>query len=109
MSSLVQSATAAVLALTCLAIGLDPLVEVFGYLAGVATIGMVMLMLLPLTTLSVLVFFRRHPGRAARRWTTLIVPVLAVLALSVAAWLVLSTFTLVTSAEPPRLCPFCRS
>lgn len=97
VSSLVQSATAAVIAVVCLAIGLDPLVEVFGYLAGVATIGMVMMLLL--TTLGVIVFFRRHPERAARRWTTLVVPVLAMLALSAAAWLVLTNFTLVTSGS----------
>ncbi|MBO1901344.1 APC family permease [Leucobacter weissii] len=96
-SSFVQSLTAAVLVLIFVVIGLDPLVEVFGYMAGVATVGMVLMMLL--TTIAVVVFFSRHPNLRRNPWTTLVLPSAAILALTAAAWLVLANFTMVTGGS----------
>ncbi|WP_449279349.1 APC family permease [Leucobacter sp. GX0328] len=96
-SSFVQSITATVLVIVFLLIGLDPLVEVFGYMAGVATVGMVTMMLL--TTLAVIAFFAKNPAVRRNVWTTLVIPGAAVVALGIAAWLVLSNFTLVTSGS----------
>lgn len=96
-SSLVQSVTAMILVIIFVIIGLDPLVEVFGYMAGVATIGMVSMMLL--TTLAVVFFFSRNRSVRKNNWTTLVVPSIAILALAVAAWLVLSNFTMITSGS----------
>lgn len=96
-SSFVQSITAAVLVLVFLVIGLDPLVQVFGFMAGVATVGMVTMMLL--TTLAVIVFFAKNPSIRRNLWTTIVIPSAAVLALGISAWLVLSNFTLVTSGS----------
>lgn len=96
-SSIVQSITALVIVAVFVVIGLDPLVQVFGYMAGVATVGMVMMMLL--TTVAVVVFFLRHPRLRKNVWTATVVPIIAVLALGVSAWLVLSNFTMVTSGS----------
>ena len=96
-SSVVQSITAAILVGIFVVIGLDPLVQVFGFMAGVATVGMVTMMLL--TTIAVVVFFSRNPRFRGNPVRTLVIPALAVLALAVAAWLVLSNFTMVTSGS----------
>ncbi|MFD5601241.1 APC family permease [Leucobacter sp. NPDC058333] len=96
-SSFVQSITALVIVVIFVVIGLDPLVQVFGFMAGVATIGMVMMMLL--TTAAVVVFFLRNPRLRKNVWTGTIVPIIAVFALGVSTWLVLSNFTMVTSGS----------
>ncbi len=96
-SSLVQSGTAlAVLAVFAL-FGVDPLVGVFGSMAGVATVGMTILMFT--TSLAVIVYFARNPEHRQRRtWRTLVFPALACVGLIGAMVLVLSNFTLVTSS-----------
>ncbi|ULN36656.1 APC family permease [Mycolicibacterium smegmatis] len=98
VSSLVQTATAAVIVAILAALGIDPLVGVFGSMAGVATVGMVLLMLT--TSVAVLVFFARHADLASGRvWQTRIAPVLACLGLVGALLLVLTNFTLVTGGS----------
>ena len=95
-SSLVQTATAAIIVGVLALLGIDPLVGVFGSMAGVATVGMVLLMLT--TSIAVLVFFLRNRDRGGL-WATRIAPVLAVLGLLASLWLVLSNFTLVTGGS----------
>ena len=97
-SSLVQTATAAVIVGVLAILGIDPLVGVFGSMAGVATVGMVMLMLT--TSIAVLTFFLRNRDRVANRlWATRIAPALAVAGLLGSLWLVLSNFTSVTGGS----------
>ena len=97
-SSLVQTATAASIVAVLAILGIDPLVGVFGSMAGVATVGMVLLMLT--TSVAVLVFFLRNRELATgQSWTTRIAPALAVLGLLGSLWLVLSNFTLVTGGS----------
>ena len=57
LSSLVQTGTALVFMATFAVAGLDPVAEVFTWLAGVATLGVLVLMVL--TCLAVLVYFAR--------------------------------------------------
>ncbi|MBB3810240.1 APC family permease [Pseudochelatococcus contaminans] len=97
-SSLVQSATAAVIIAIFALLQLDPLVEVFGSMAGVATLGMIILMLT--TSLSVLGFFRERPDLVKGRvWQTRIAPTLASIGLAGCLWLVISNFTLITGGS----------
>ncbi|BCI80625.1 amino acid transporter [Mycolicibacterium sp. TY66] len=97
-SSLVQTATAAMIVAVLAILGIDPLVGVFGSMAGVATVGMVLLMLT--TSVAVLVFFLRNRELGMDGlWTTRIAPALAVLGLLGSLWLVLSNFTLVTGGS----------
>jgi amino acid transporter len=97
-SSVVQTVTAALIVLVLAVFGVDPLVGVFGSMAGVATVGMVILMLT--TSVAVLVYFMRRRDDAGKRlWQTRIAPALACLGLLASMWLVLSNFTLVTGGS----------
>jgi amino acid transporter len=97
-SSLVQTVTAGVIVAILAILGIDPLGGVFGSMAGVATVGMVLLMLT--TSVAVLVYFMRHREHAdGRVWKTRIAPALVCLGLLACLWLVLSNFTLVTGGS----------
>ncbi|WP_123029375.1 APC family permease [Mycolicibacterium stellerae] len=97
-SSVVQTITAATIVFLLAVFGVDPLVGVFGSMAGVATVGMVLLMLT--TSIAVLVYFIRHREHAGGRiWQTGIAPALACAGLLASLWLVLSNFTLVTGGS----------
>ncbi|MFS0901216.1 APC family permease [Mycolicibacterium litorale] len=97
-SSIVQTVTAAVIVGVLAALGVDPLVGVFGSMAGVATVGMVLLTLT--TSVAVLVYFARNREHAGGRlWQTRIAPALACVGLLGSLWLVLSNFTLVTGGS----------
>jgi amino acid transporter len=97
-SSVVQTVTAALIVVIFAVCRVDPLVGVFGSMAGVATVGMVILMLT--TSVAVLVYFVRHRGQARGRiWQTGIAPALACVGLLASLWLVLSNFTLVTGGS----------
>lgn len=97
-SSLVQTLTALVILGVFALFQVDPLVGVFGSMAGVATVGMMILLLS--TTLAVIVFFAKNQDLSrGRPWTTRIIPCVAVVGLLVSLWLVLSNFTLVTSGS----------
>jgi amino acid transporter len=96
-SSVVQTITAAVVLLILVLLGLDPLVGVFGSMAGVATVGMVLLMLL--TSIAVFVFFARNTDLRTSTFKTRVSPIIAVLGLVGSMWLVLSNFTLVTGGS----------
>lgn len=97
-ASVVQTVTAAIVLLALVLVGLDPLVGVFGSMAGVSTVGMVLLM--TVTSIAALVYFSRHPEAARGRvLPTRVAPAVAVLGLLVCAWLVISNFTLVTGGS----------
>ncbi|SFB49545.1 amino acid/polyamine/organocation transporter, APC superfamily [Amycolatopsis marina] len=98
ISSLVQTVTAALILCLFAVLDLDPLVGVFGSMAGVATMGMVLLMLS--TSLAVIFFFtRRSDLREGHLWSTRVTPVLACLGLLLSLYLVVSNFTLVTGGS----------
>jgi amino acid transporter len=96
-SSVVQTVTAAIIVGILAVLGIDPLVGVFGSMAGVATVGMVILMLT--TSIAVLAFFLRNRDRVSGVFQTRIAPAVAVLGLLGSLWLVLSNFTLVTGGS----------
>ena len=90
VASLVQTVTAGLLMAICAVAGLDPVLEVFTWLAGIATVGIVALMLL--TCLAVLVFFRRL--RDPRAWQTLIAPALGLIGLAGCLYLLVENLPL---------------
>jgi len=97
-SSHVQSVTAALLIALCAVLGLEPLVQVFSTFAGIATLGIVLLM--GLTSTAVLVFFARRPaGEGGSALTTRVAPVLALVGLLATLWLVVSNFPLVVAGS----------
>ncbi|WP_342660352.1 Putrescine importer PuuP [Rhodococcus ruber] len=73
VASVVQTVSALVLVVASAVGGLDPVTEVFAWFAGVASVGVLALM--ALTSIAVLVFFRRSRADT-RPWPTLIAPAL---------------------------------
>lgn len=71
IASLSQSITAAVVLAIFVLFGLDPIAQIFTWLVGIATIGVMLLMVC--TCVAIIVFFRRNDVDQ-RRWNTLIAP-----------------------------------
>jgi amino acid transporter len=76
--------------------GKDPVLTLFSWFSGVAVLAMMLLYLL--TSVSVVVFFRRE-RLDARPWNTLIAPVLGALGIAGAIWLILANFTTLIGGE----------
>lgn len=89
-SSLVQSITAGVLTLLFGLLHMDPIVQVLSWFAGVSTLGVVILM--ALTCIAVLVYFRRVPLKHGL-WRTVIAPVLGLIGLVISVALIVGNFT----------------
>lgn len=88
--SLVQTTTAAGLIVLFALLGLDPLVQVFGWFAGVATLGALLLMFI--TSIAAIVFFRRGGSRGLGRWRTLIAPAIGGLGLAALTAVLVANF-----------------
>ncbi|MFF1483594.1 APC family permease [Streptomyces sp. NPDC058319] len=71
-------------------LGKDPVVSLFSWFSGLAVLAMMLLYLL--TSVSVIVFFRRT-GLDRRRWNTVLAPALGAAGLAGAVWLILANFT----------------
>ncbi|WP_087079269.1 APC family permease [Mycobacterium dioxanotrophicus] len=80
IASVSQSVSAAALLAICVVFGLDPITQVFTWLVGIATIGVMLLMLG--TCVAILMFFR-HNKVDNRRWNTVIAPGLGCVGLGV--------------------------
>jgi amino acid transporter len=91
VASGLQTVLALVLVMPFAVLGLDPVLTLFAWFSGVAVLGLVVLYFL--TSISVVVFFRRT-RLDTRPWQTLIAPVLAALLIAALAALVLTNFTL---------------
>ncbi|WZH35425.1 MAG: APC family permease [Microbacterium enclense] len=89
VSSIVQTATAAALTAIFAVLNLDPLLQVFTWFAGVATLAIAILM--AATSVAVIVYFART--RADRRlWNTVIAPALGFVGLAVSAVIIVVYF-----------------
>ncbi|GAA3184678.1 MULTISPECIES: APC family permease [Streptomyces] len=86
----VQTVVAVLLVMPFALIGEDPVRTLFSWLSGLAVLAMMLLYLL--TSVSVVVFFRRR-GADAGVWSTLVAPVLGALGIAGAIWLILANFT----------------
>ena len=89
VSSLVQTATAAVLVAVFAACRLDPELQVFAWFSGIATLGIVVLM--ALTCLAVIVYFRRTRS-AVGAWQSLVSPLLGLVGLIAILVIVVANF-----------------
>ncbi|BFO19113.1 hypothetical protein SHKM778_55010 [Streptomyces sp. KM77-8] len=72
------------------------MLHLFSWFSGLAVLSMMLLYLL--TSVSVVVFFRRR-RLDGRMWNTLIAPVLGILGLGGAIWLILANFTTLIGGE----------
>ncbi|MFI6057975.1 APC family permease [Streptomyces sp. NPDC051286] len=93
----VQTAIALVLVAPFALLGKDPVLTLFSWFSGVAVLGMMLLYFL--TSVSVIVFFRRE-RLDTRPWNTLIAPALGALGLAGAIWLILANFTTLIGGDP---------
>ncbi|MDX6231403.1 MAG: hypothetical protein QOH68_354 [Nocardioidaceae bacterium] len=91
LASLAVSVFAGCLLAVFIAFDMDPLAEVFAWLVGLATLGILALM--SLTCLSVIVFFRRSVIDR-NLWTTTVAPALAFVGLGLFLVLTIKNFTL---------------
>lgn len=88
--SLAQTASAIVILTVFAAFRADPILQIFSWLSGVATVSLLMLMVL--VSVSVIAFFRRRTVDT-RIWHTKIAPVLGTIGLLGITVLVLANFT----------------
>jgi amino acid transporter len=98
VASLVTSVVGAVLMVVCAIAGLDPVLEIFTWLAGIASVGIVLLM--ALACLAVLVYFRRT-GVDRRPWQTVIAPALGLVGLSLILVLLVKNLPLLMGGSTP--------
>jgi amino acid transporter len=95
-ASLIVSVISLILLAVEALIGLDPVTQAYTWFSGAATLGVVVLM--ALTSLSVLVFFRRK-AVAGTWWATLLAPVVALIGLGAIVFLVLQNFGLLVGGD----------
>ncbi|MFD7876374.1 APC family permease [Streptomyces sp. NPDC059766] len=84
-----QTVLAFLLVMPFALMGKDPVLTLFSWFSGVAVLGMMLLYFL--TSVSVVVFFRRT-GADTRPWNTLIAPSLGALGIAGAIWLIIANF-----------------
>jgi amino acid transporter len=89
-SSLTVSVVTSVLVLAMVLAGLDPVAEVYTWLSGASTLGIMVLM--ALSSLAVLVFFRSRPEARTNVWTNTIAPAVALVCLTAVTYLVIKNF-----------------
>ncbi|HAQ59059.1 MAG TPA: amino acid transporter [Microbacterium sp.] len=89
VSSLVQSVTAVVLIAVFAALNLDPVLQVFTWFAGVATLAIAILM--ALTSVAVIAYFAKT-RQDRRPWNTIIAPALGLVGLIASAALIAAYF-----------------
>ncbi|THE16435.1 APC family permease [Kocuria rosea] len=95
-SSLLQTGTAAALVAVLAALAWDPVLQVFTWLSGIATLGIVLLM--ALTSLAVVVHFARHRNSADGSWRTRWAPALAMAGLLGASAVIVAYFPMLVDA-----------
>ncbi|MGC0364739.1 amino acid transporter [Rhodococcus sp. 27YEA15] len=96
VASVVQVATAGLLIGVSALAGLDPVTEVFAWFAGVSTVGIVALMLM--TSVAVLVFFRRSRVDD-RLWNTVIAPAAGLVGLAVMLYMTAANLPLLVGGS----------
>lgn len=89
-AGIVQTTIAVLLVIPFALAGKDPVLTLFSWLSGVGVLACMLLYFL--TSLSVIVFFRRE-RLDTRRWNTLIAPSLGALGIAAVIWVVLANFT----------------
>ncbi|WP_371600607.1 APC family permease [Streptomyces sp. NBC_00564] len=90
VGSLAQSASAVVLVAAFAVAGADPVLELFTWMSGLATLGVLVLMIL--VGVAVAAYFARTKVDS-RLWHTRVAPVLGTVGLFAVLWLVLDNFT----------------
>ncbi|MGF1646084.1 MAG: APC family permease [Kineosporiaceae bacterium] len=98
-ASVAVSVVTGVVVLWFLIRGLDPVANLFFWMSALAVLSIVLVEVL--VSVAVIAFFRRHPARDARAWSTVVAPGLAILGMAAGAYLLAAKFALLagTAAE----------
>jgi amino acid transporter len=94
VASGVQTAAAVVLVAAFAVAGADPYLDLFLWLSSPGIVAVTLLQ--GVCAVAVVVYFRRHPLGGRSAWATLVAPLLALVGLCWATWLILSNFDLLT-------------
>jgi amino acid transporter len=97
VASLTQTGTALFFVALFALFGMDPVTQVFAWMAGTATLGVLALM--ALTCAAVIVFFRRTRVDV-RPWHTVVAPALGFVGLLVCLWLTITNFPTLIGGSP---------
>ncbi|MGP3533426.1 APC family permease [Microbacterium sp. RD1] len=95
-SSLTVTGLSVAALLLVIALGLDPIVEVYTWFSGAATLGIITLM--ALTSVAVIAFHRRfHPETPV--WNSVVAPVIALIGLGFAIYMIVANFDLLVGTR----------
>lgn len=97
VSSVVQCSTALLFIVIGAILGVDPVTVLFFWGGGIAVVGLVAMYVL--TSVSVIVFFRKNPGLNGNVWSTTIFPILAIILLVVSEYLIVMNFDLLIGTD----------
>jgi amino acid transporter len=97
ISSFVQSITALVFIILAIVLNADPVLVVFFWGSGVSIVALVALYCL--TSIAIIVYFRKNPDSEHKAWSTLIAPLLSGLLMLYALFLIVSNFELLVGTE----------
>ena len=97
VASVVAALIAVAILLLVLLSGVDPFI-VFGWQIAVGTLSP--LVLFTLTSVAIVVFFRRNPGLPVSRWSSTIAPILSFFLLGGIALVALLNFSVLSAADP---------
>lgn len=97
MGSLTQTVLCLIAIVIFAALDVDPIVQVFAWMGGITTFGVVLLMLL--TSVAVLVYFAKDVNTNSA-WLTKVAPGLGLLGLALAAFLIVQNFPMLVGGSP---------
>jgi amino acid transporter len=96
VASVTTTVLSVALLVLCLIFGLEPVTEIFTWFAGVGVMGVLALMLG--TSISAVIFFRRHPG-LTDAWRGKVAPLLGTLGIGWLLWMSIDNLTLLVGGN----------
>lgn len=97
VSSVTQCVTALIFIVIAVLIGADPVLILFTWGGGIAVVGIIGLYIL--TAISTVAFFRRNPQLQGNVWSTAIIPVISIVLLGIAEFLIVTNFSLLVGTD----------
>lgn len=97
VSSVVQCVTALIFTIIAVIVGADPVLVLFTWGGGIAVVGIIGLYIL--TAISTVAFFRKNPQLNGNIWSTGIIPVISIILLGIAEFLIVTNFSLLVGTD----------
>lgn len=100
VSSIVQCITALIFIIIAVIVNADPVLVLFTWGGGIAVIGVIALYIL--TSISIIVFFRKNKNLNSNIFTTLLIPIVGLVLLLIAEYLMLQNFYILLGFTPEQ-------